>query len=244
MRSWRDPRSPWGKQLRFENHEFESFMDDFRDAAGSESFTSGKGIDIDLVLLRKERVEADYVDLPDGILGRTIFARNGDVQVEISRSLCERADVDKTARRRLRTTIAHECGHIACHRVLFVQDTNSLSLFADAEMEPSPHMRQPILCRGDGVGGTAYSGEWWEYQANQCMAALLLPRQLLSTHVRKLLADGGHESGDECIARGGGELLVRAIGDEYDVSQVAALYRLQSLGFFPKDSQARLRLAD
>ena len=42
----------------------------------------------------------------------------------------------------------------------------------------------------------------------------------------------------------GGELFVRTLSDEYDVSQVAALYRLQSLGFFPKDSQARLRLAD
>lgn len=244
MKSWNDSRSPWGKQLRFDDHEFESMMDTIRGRAGSDCFSSGSGIDVDLVLLRAENVEADYMELPEGILGRTIFAPNGEVRVEISRALCEMADGDHIARRRLRTTIAHECGHIACHRGLFVQDTHSYSLFAESEMATSPHAKQPILCRSEGIGGASYGGEWWEYQANQCMASLLLPTKMVADFVRKLLADGGYKSGEECLARGGGELLVHELSDEYDVSQTVALYRLQRLGFLPKDSQMLIRFAD
>ena len=111
-------------------------------------------------------------------------------------------------------------------------------------MGASPHARQPILCRGDGIDGATYRGEWWEYQANQCMASLLLPRQHVSVYVRTLLADGGFKTGEECLAHGSGELLVRDLSNEYDVSQTATLYRLWSLGFFPKDSQMRMQLVD
>ena len=244
MKSWNDPHSPWGKQLRFEEQEFDLMMDELRERAGEDDcFTPGKGVDVDRVLLRTEHTEADYVDLPTGVLGRTIFSEDGSVKVEVSRTLSDQAERDLVARRRLRTTVAHECGHIACHRCLFIRDTETYSLFAEAQV-PASMSRKPIMCRPEGVGDLRYTGQWWEYQANRCMAALLLPRRLVSATARRLLADAGFKSGDDCLRRGEGENLVRAVANEFDVNQTATLYRLQALGFFPRVPQTDFRLTD
>ncbi len=244
MKSWPDIYSPWGRQLRFEDREFESMMDEMRDRAGEESFTPGKGVDVDLVLLRAIDAEADYVDLPPGIMGRTVFASDGRVTIEISRELSDTAEVDRVARRRLRSTLAHECGHVACHRSLFIRDTETFSLFSDTELSVSPTQRPPIMCRPEGVGNVGYRGEWWEHQANRCMAALLLPKRMLVASVRKRLTDGGFKSAEECVLRGDGENLIREIANEYDVSHTAVLYRLQSLGFIPSGMQAQMQLSE
>ena len=243
MRSWSDPASPWRKQLRFETHEFESMMDELRDRAGGHCFVSGKGVDVDLVLLRGVGTEADYVDLPDGILGRTVFEEDGGVKIEISRSLSDRAETDPIARRRLRTTAAHECGHVTCHRSLYVRDTETLSLFSPeaGSVRIAP---KPIMCRNETVVHRGYSGQWWEYQANQCMSALLMPRKLFTASVRQLLATQALESFEAGIRRGLGEALVRQIASDYDVSLEAALYRLEELGFVPRVGQATLRFRD
>lgn len=241
MKSWPDARSPWGKQLRFDDDEFEAMMDSARRRSG-DCFEAGRGIDVDAVLLRSEGVEADYLELPEGILGRTKFVRDGSVQVEISRSLGDASGVDHVARRRLRSTLAHEVGHIACHRVLFVQDTESFSLFSDTELHALSRNVDPILCRGECVGSAGYSGEWWEYQANQCMASLLLPREMIVRSVREQLSASAYKDGENCLREGGGELLVRTLSDEYDVSHTLTLYRLQKLGFFPKGTQMMIGL--
>lgn len=245
MKSWNDPHSPWGKQLRFDDTEFEAMMDELRSRTGDRNcFTPGKGIDVDLVLLRNERIEADYLDLPAGILGRTIFSEDGSARVEISRTLSDAAEHDRIARRRLRTTAAHECGHITCHRGLFIRDTETYSLFDDSLGLTTTMNRKPIMCRPEGIGDVQYAGEWWEYQANQCMAALLLPRSLVSTVVRSRLADGGFKSGDDCVRAGSGEKLVRDVAEEFDVSQTATFYRLQKLGFIARGQQSMMQLTD
>jgi hypothetical protein len=245
MKSWNDPFSPFGKQLRFDDHEFEAMMEEVRSRTGDrQSFTPGKGVDIDLVLRRSERIEADYVDLPAGIMGRTIFSENGSVYVEISRALSDAAEHDRVARRRLRTTLAHEVGHIACHRGLFIRDTETFSLFADRGVDQQPMNRQPIMCREHTVGRVNQAGPWWEIQANACMAALLLPRALISASTRKRLADGGFKTGDECFRRGHGRTLIREIADEFDVSHIATLYRLQKLGFVSREHQREMTLTD
>lgn len=244
MRSWYDASSPWGKQLRFNETEFESMMDEMRFRAGSDLFSVGKGIDVDLVLLKSISAEADYVDLPVGILGRTIFAPNGQVRIEVSRDLSDQAESDRVARRRLRATLAHECGHVACHTCLFIQDTETYSLFQSGEVATAGTPRPPIMCRPEGVGRVGYKGEWWEYQANRCMAALLLPKRMISQSVRLRFEGGGFKSGTDCVARGYGEILVREISTEYDVSQTAVLFRLQSLGFIPIGVQQEMQLTD
>ena len=244
MKSWKDPRSPWGKQIRFDDHEFEAMMDEMRGRTGDAGFVTGKGIDVELVLLRAIGAEADYVDLPGDVLGRTIFAADGSVRIEVSRELSDAAEIDSAARRRLRTTLAHECGHVVCHQSLFIQDTESLHLFSAPQIPTDPATRHSIMCRSEGISGMGYRGEWWEFQANRCMAALLLPRRMVGDSVRRRLADGGFKTGEECVRGGSGQQLIVELADEYDVSQIATLYRLQALGFIPDGAQVQMRLID
>ena len=238
MKSWPDARSPWGKQLRFDDDEFEAMMDSARRRSG-DCFEAGRGIDVDAVLLRSEGVEADYLELPEGILGRTKFVRDGSVQVEISRSLGDASGVDHVARRRLRSTLAHEVGHIACHRVLFVQDTESFSLFSDTELHALSRNVDPILCRGECVGSAGYSGEWWEYQANQCMSALLLPRALVVESVRPFVRIEGMME-IAVLPEGRREQAVRHVAEIFEVNPVVARIRIAEL--YPEGSERQMAL--
>lgn len=243
MRSWYDSKSPWKKQLRFDEQEFETMMDELRFRAGGDCFRPSRGVDVDLVILKSFGVEPDFVDLPAGMLGRTKFFSDGRILIEVSRSLSDMAENDILSRRRLRTTLAHECGHVACHSCLYVQDCETLPLFP-ASQPTDQAFRSAIMCRHEGVGQSGYRGEWWEYQANQCMAALLLPRALFSSSVRRELAECDVPSFEEGIRQGRGEELVRVLSREYDVSGSATLYRLQALGFVPKGLQSSMRFTD
>lgn len=241
MKMWKDPSSPWGLKSYFADDEFEVMMDDLRGRVGPECFADGQGINIDLVLLRCFEVEADYVNLPSNTLGRTRFAPDGRVQVEISRDLAEMAETGKTARRRLRTTMAHECGHISCHRQFFLRDFETLSLFTDDETtRPQP----AILCRNETVGKHGYKGEWWEFQANQCMAALLLPKQLVVPRVAAALASCGQESFENAIREDRAESVLLELSNQFDVSLEATFYRLQDFGYIPTETQAPLEFSD
>lgn len=241
MKVWTDPASPWGKRLHFDTDDFENMMDDLRSRAGTGSFTEGAGVDVDLVLLRGLGLEADFATLPDRILGRTIFAADGSALIEVSRELSEVAETDTLARRRLRTTLAHEAGHASCHPQLFFQDTVTPSLFGDAF---APQERSGILCRDDAVGRLGYNGEWWEYQANQCMASLLLPRRLFRSYVERVLRSLQVRDFERAIREGLAEQAVRHLADIFDVSQKAVFYRLSALGFVPKADQSRLVFVD
>ncbi len=241
MKTWKDPRSPWGVKSYFADHEFETMMDELRVRVGSDYFVEGQGINVDLVLLRCFEVEADYVTLPPNTLGRTLFAPDGRLQVQVSRDLAELAETNNTARRRLRATLSHECGHISCHRHFFLRDHETLSLFGeDDRKKPEP----AILCRNETIGKHGYRGEWWEFQANQCMAALLLPKQLVVPRVAAALATCGQESFEDAIRENEAERILLALSNQFDVSSEATFYRLQDFGYIPTEAQAPLELRD
>lgn len=242
MRSWRDPASPWGKQIRFDDREFEAMMDELRFNAGCDHVRPGEGIDVDRVMMRGVGTEADYVELPHGILGRTLFRDDGGVRVEISLELCERAETDVVARRRLRSTMAHECGHVACHRCLYIRDTESYSLFDDSV--PHPARRDSIMCRAESLGRSGYTGEWWEFQANKCMAALLLPKGLFTQAVRAALETRQIESFERVMRDRAAEPVVRELANEFDVSLSMTTLRLEALGFIPRANQGALHFTD
>lgn len=235
MRSFPDHRSPWGKRLYFEPSEFETMMKDLLRRAGPRVFVEGSGVDIDRVLLTAFGLEADYVILPDGVLGRTLFLADGSAQLEVSRELADDAETDTVARRRLRTTLAHECGHVACHSILFMADTETISLFSSGEIQQQE--KPAILCR-EGTVAARYSGEWWEFQANQCMACLLLPRHLLEPRFQAVLTGLGVGSYEEGAKQGKDDDIVRTLANMFDVSWQALLYRLEDLAFIP--NRARL----
>ncbi|MCK4518306.1 ImmA/IrrE family metallo-endopeptidase [Candidatus Babeliales bacterium] len=241
MKVSRSTDSPWKQRLYFETAEFEIMMNELRKRAGDKCFAEGKGVDVDYVLLKGYGCDPDYVELPTNILGKTIFSSDGKVEVLISSQLAEQAETDNIARRRLRTTIAHEIGHISCHRGLFLKDESTLSLFGQDEAKGNTKENN-ILCRESSVDNYRYSGEWWEYQANQCMATLLLPKSLLMNYVTSQLKSFDIPDFDEAIKADCADQIIRNICDQFDVSFESMFYRLRELGFIPKPDQFRLAL--
>lgn len=215
-------------------------MDDLRLQAGEDVFCEGKGIDVDRVLLRSLQAEPDFVALEPNILGCTQFYPDGRFQIQISSSLADNAVSDLISRRRLRTTLAHECGHVVCHRPLFMADTSTLSLFDHpANMNEN---QAKIICRTSNIGNFHYKGEWWEYQANRCMASLLLPRELFLKYAKKQISIGKFPTFEAAIETGNAMTIVRQLSEIFDVSQQAVFFRLSSMGFVPKEEQKTLSL--
>lgn len=242
MRLRADGLSPWGQRVWVDPQEFEVLMDDLRRRGGVSRHVPGAGIDVDRVIERGIRTVADYCDLPPGVLGQTRFAADGSVQIEISRVLAESAETDVVERRRLRSTLAHECGHVVCHQCLHVRDTETLSLFSDSDSPAAAHS-SAVMCR-EGSVHARYAGDWWEYQANQCMTALLLPTALLTQSVRAACVRGAMATFVDAIHRGRAALLLSELADEYDVSKTMMLYRLEGLGFIPRGEQHQLQLTE
>ncbi len=230
MRTTRDPRSPWGVRLWFEDAEFDEIMDGVRQRAG-EVYAEGRGVDVEEVLMRVYAIDPDYLELPRGVLGRTVFHANGMVDVHVSRGLSERAERGRVARQRLRSTMGHECGHLALHR--------NLQLGAPGA---APTEAPAILCRAPAVkpkGGRV--GAWWEYQANRAMASLLMPRDLTNAALSRILLARGHESLQKALESERGPEVLGELSRIFDVSFEMALYRLGDLGLLPRPRGRPLR---
>lgn len=230
MKRFRDFSVPARSRDWFTEAEFENTMDDLRAQAGEGVFTSREGINVDLVLLKAYEVNPDFVDLPLGVLGRTTFYPDGRLHVEISRTLAEDAEHSLVARRRLRSTMAHECGHIAFHRHQFLVDGSQQTLFGSA----AP-IAPTILCRGEAIDDRVRHRDGREYQANRGMAALLLPRTLLTNHSAEVLKTAGFETLRDAVKRGKGEAILRELCDIFDVSLQMMLYRVQDLMLLPRE---------
>src|ERR1700758_3156164 len=117
------------------------------------------------------RTTVRYEDLGPDNLGCTIFNSSGAVEaILVSRSLEEQNTTP--ARRRVRSTVAHEAGHGLLHGSLFI-DSPDLG-----------ENQRRILCRSEDIlveTQRSYRGRWWEFQANQAIGSLLLPRSLMDT---------------------------------------------------------------
>ena len=234
MRSYRDPSSPWGHGVFYEDHEFESVMDEMRGRAGKGVFERGKGVDVDLVLKRVYDLDPDFVPLPEGTLGRTTFHPDGRLVLEVSIDLADRAESSAVDRRRLRSTMAHEGGHVGLHQHLYCLDNVTGNLFGDPVREAAG-----VLCRGDRIKDRPdYGGkrEWWEYQANRGMAALLLPASQLRQEAEQALHQRGLPSVRAVIEAKQTQDFIYQLVDVFDVSFEMMVYRLQDRGWLPKDT--------
>ncbi len=235
MRTRPDPASPWGQRLWFENDEFDAMMDEARQRSGSVPLVGGTGVDVEGILERVYGVVPDYGELPEGVLGMTHFHPDGRYEAFVSRELSDNAETDLVARRRLRTTLAHECAHIVMHGHLHLVDLATPSLFGDP-VRPLPK----VLCRQESVGvygggESGYDGQWWEYQANRGMASLLLPRRETVEYLRSLLEARGLGSVREALRAAQADSVIREVMAQFDVSMQVVVYRLQELGTLPKE---------
>jgi hypothetical protein len=154
-----------------------------------------------------------YEDLGPDNLGCTIFNSAGAVQaILVSRSLEEQNT--PPARRRVRSTVAHEAGHGLLHGSLFA---------AGISPELGENQRR-ILCRSEDIlveNRQSYRGRWWEFQANQAIGSLLLPAPLLNAFLE--------QSGSQIPAPAERESLAKKAATIFDVNPIVARIRLDSL---------------
>lgn len=182
-------------------------------------------------------VTPDFVELPGGLLGLTQFTPQGEVSaVIVARQLSDAGS--RVAERRINTTLAHEAGHGLLHAQLFVRDSFLRDLFEGSEdVEPSR-----VLCRETTPvtpSMSGYRGEWWEYQANRMMGALLLPRGLVTSCLDDLFEPRGllGRHGLPDTAR---EAARHRISDTFDVNPIVASFRIDHL--FPTEDPQQLTL--
>src|ERR1700757_523533 len=166
------------------------------------------------------RTTVRYEDLGPDNLGCTIFNSSGAVEaILVSRSLEEQNTTP--ARRRVRSTVAHEAGHGLLHGPLFIEGK-----FPDFGKN-----QRRILCRSEDIlveTQSSYRGRWWEFQANQAIGSLLLPRPL----VHAFLDQSGvkPDSFGRCsLTPSQRELLAKKAAVTFDVNPIVARIRLDSL---------------
>jgi hypothetical protein len=132
-------------------------------------------------------------------------------------------DGGKAGGRRARSTLAHEAGHGLLHAQLFINPPRS-DLFPEGMYDPA---QRQIMCRErDMTAG--YKGKWWEYQANQAIGGLLLPRSL----VRKAMVPFGETTGllgQSVLAEAKREKAVLEMARIFDVNPVVARIRVTEL---------------
>jgi len=243
MRIVKDPDSPWGQKIWFDEVEFESIGEEELARAGKEVFREGTGIDVEAILFKGRGIEPDYVILPQDILGQTRFSHDGKTEVKISRELSDGAEVVTGARHLFRTTLAHEAMHIAMHGSLHLKDSSTLSLFGQPEI-PSPiiHCRKKTVEFVPPGARPHYDGQWWEYQANRGMSALLLPKSIFLPIIKLSLERYRFHTMPEAIASDKGTKIIQEFGTIFDVSTLVVIYRLKQLSIIPEKDQTILEI--
>jgi hypothetical protein len=195
-------------------------------------------IRIERFIRKRFGITEEYEDLPDGVLGFTKFGPRGVEAVVVSRALADDGSVAGV--RRLSATFGHEAGHGLLHGHLFVVDAQPQSLFGD---DCDPDIRR-VLCRNvtsvrTEQGQNRYDGRWWEFQANQAMGALLLPRRLVGKCLNGLLVATG-SLGAHTLPAGRREAAARMLADVFEVNPAVGRIRIAEL--YPAAGEGQLTL--
>jgi len=187
--------------------------------------TEPSPVRIERFIEKKFGVVPQYDDLPEGILGFSRFGPKGLEAVVISRDLVE--EDSKSAQRRANTTLAHEAGHALFHAHLFVLGAPQPGMFGNDVTEPK------ILCRCDSVHSVAsnqeYDGRWWEFQANQAIGPLLMPRRLVHKALAGIVVPSGSLGVSEAIPDEHRETAVALLAKTFEVNPAVARIRIQEL---------------
>ena len=120
------------------------------------------------ILIEQDAQDLDkYADLSaegEDVEGVTEFIPGQKPRVKISARLSENPRLEN----RLRTTLAHEWGHVKFHAPLWLVDTATPDLFGRRPEATS------IKCKRDNIFG-ASEYDWMEWQAGYVCGAVLMP---------------------------------------------------------------------
>ncbi len=238
MKTFRTTTGPFTERPFFKPEEIEQMCSDALWEAGLYPAAPGS-VRIDRFLEKRFRVQIEYDELPDGVLGYTEFGLGGVQRIVVSRALEEEGTT--SAERRIRTTLAHEGGHGLMHAHLFALRHDTQALFG-GEVNPD---RPRILCRGESIAAGSriprgsYDGKWWEYQANAAIGALLLPRSLVLQCLESMLQSTG-AIGRRSLDAGHREEAIRRLAEMLEVNPAAARIRIDEM--FPLADERQLTL--
>lgn len=232
MRTLRSRSGPFREQPYFEAGEIDRICSDELKKLGLYP-KAPSAVRIERFLEKRFNVVPKYQNLPDGVLGYTKFGSNGVEAIIIARALDEEGT--ETAERRIRTTMAHEGGHGLLHAYLFA--LGDQDLFGD---DAGPGSQ--ILCRdvpGCGPTTRAYDGRWWEFQANQAIGGLLMPRPLAEEALKPYLSPAGSLEVLTLSAARRDEA-ARSLASVFEVNPVVARIRIDDL--YPVQEGAQMQL--
>jgi hypothetical protein len=230
MKVYRTTSGPFSERPYFEATEVEKICNDELQKVGLLP-KSPEPIRIDRFIEKKFKISFSYDDMPDNVLGCTMFGVKGVEGIAVSRLLGEEGS--KYSERRVNTTLAHESGHGLLHAHLFALDLQTKSLFGNSKDVTG----SKILCRSGGIEGlderkaNQYSGQWWEYQANLAIGALLMPRRLVEIVLEPLLKEAG-SLGCRVLEKANRQAGVDLLVNTFDVNPIVAKIREDSL--FPE----------
>ena len=216
MKPYRPTSGPYREALHFETHEIETIC---TDALANEQLlpTTPSPIRIDRFITKHFHIDPTYEDLPTDRLGYTDFNAKGQViKLALSKALGE--DTRTTARRRERTTIAHEAGHGLLHAILHI-DTGQTSML------PTPPAERE-MCRDTDIA-TRKSYKWYEYQANLAIGGLLLPKQLAMSALAPHLTT--NRLGATILTDNHATAAVESLAEIFDVNPIVAKIRIETL---------------
>lgn len=240
MKIIKDNTNTYARRLWFEDGEIEEKTEIYRLGYGNlvgkletPALPVDKFIEIYLPQILGTEVSLDpYADLQrkegEKVLGATYFF-DDHLEVKIDRSVTEEAEkTDQWGRHN--ATGTHEAGHCTLHTTLFKRDSNQQVLFRPAETKK-------IACLQRTIEGF-YTGEWWEWQANQFMANLLMPKELFLAHFQmERNAYGIRDNAQLVKKRHLFDAVVGYLARMFQVSKQAVKIRLQELKQIPNLQQ-------
>jgi hypothetical protein len=238
MKTFRSSRGPFAEQPYYTTSDIEQICSD--ELRKCQLYPSAPSpVRIDRFIEKRFKVDPTYEELSAGLLGFTRFGAKGVEEIVIAKALDD--DRSKLAERRLRTTLAHEGGHGLLHAHLFALGMQVGNLFGEGMDPKAPK----ILCREDDAPSVQttkakrYDGRWWEFQANQAMGALLLPRQLVEHAVGGMLIKTG-TFGKQALDSRRRDEAIRTLADIFDVNPVVARIRIDAL--YPVENSGQLTM--
>lgn len=179
-----------------------------------------------ITLIERDAAELDtYADLSmegDNVQGLTLFKPGEKPVVLIDEKLSS-----KGREHRLRTTLAHEWGHVVFHDLPFQTKVATGDLFARPDTSVAK-------CKRDDIVG-AKQTDWIEWQAGYVCGALLMPK----THVRAAanrFCDRYHAHGRIVAGTGWVDELAEHVSHDFQVSKDAARVRINQVGLVRKNS--------
>ncbi|MBY0459664.1 MAG: ImmA/IrrE family metallo-endopeptidase [Gemmataceae bacterium] len=240
MRRYRDRTGD--ERLWFDDDEIETLVETELAKAGLLPSLDSPVVDVERFVESHLDVQFDpYAALPADTLGQTDFRVGERPLVMINADLSGAAlDDDHSPlglRGRWRATVAHEGCHVMLHRCLFNLNPAQTDLFDSVEGAAEPVVRLQRCLKRD-VAYNRRASDWREVQANQGMAALLMPRPVFAAACRAQFdrlgagrIDQGTRAADD---------LARRMAELFQVSRQAAAIRLGTLKLLSIPGQQEL----